>query len=115
MVPAAAGGMGLILSQWAHSLGARVIGTVGSDSKVGIARAYGCDDVIVYTREDFASRIMDLTDNAGVDVIYDGVGKAAFLKSLDCIRPMGMVISYGTASGMSKLSICNSCIASQSS
>jgi NADPH2:quinone reductase len=95
----AAGGMGLILSQWAHSLGARVIGTVGSDRKVGIARAHGCDGVMVYTREDFASRIMDPTDNAGVDVIYDGVGKAAFLKSLDCIRPMGMVISYGTASG----------------
>jgi NADPH2:quinone reductase len=86
--------MGLILM-----LSARVIGTVGPDSKVGIARAHGCDDVIVYAREDFASRIMDLTDNAGVDVIYDGVGKAAFLKSPDCIRPMGMVISYGTASG----------------
>lgn len=67
---------------------------------------------MVYTREDFASRIMDPTDNAGVDVIYDGVGKAAFL---NCIRPMGMVISYGTASGMSKLSICNCYIASQSS
>jgi NADPH2:quinone reductase len=99
LVHAAAGGMGLILGQWAHALGARVIGTVGSDAKVGIARDHGCDEVIVYTREDFATRTMELTDGIGVDVIYDGVGKAAFLKSLECIRPMGMVISYGTASG----------------
>jgi NADPH2:quinone reductase len=91
--------MGLILCQWAHALGARVIGTVGADEKVGIAKDHGCDDVIVYTREDFASRTLELTAGRGVDVVYDGVGKAAFLKSLDCIRPMGMVISYGTASG----------------
>jgi NADPH2:quinone reductase len=99
LVHAAAGGMGLILGQWAHALGARVIGTVGADNKVAIARAHGCDEVIVYTSEDFAARTMELTNNVGVDVIYDGVGKDAFLKSLDCIRPMGMVISYGTASG----------------
>jgi NADPH2:quinone reductase len=99
LVHAAAGGMGLILGQWAHALGARVIGTVGADSKVEIAKAHGCDDVIVYTSEDFATRTMELTNGAGVDVVYDGVGKAAFLKSLDCVRPMGMVISYGTASG----------------
>jgi NADPH2:quinone reductase len=99
LVHAAAGGMGLILGQWAHALGARVIGTVGAESKVSIAREHGCDDVIVYTHEDFAARTMELTKGVGVDVIYDGVGKAAFLKSLDCIRPMGMVISYGTASG----------------
>jgi NADPH2:quinone reductase len=99
LVHAAAGGMGLILGQWAHALGARVIGTVGADSKVGIARDHGCDEVIVYTREDFAARTMEMTGGRGVDVIYDGVGKDAFLKSLDCIRPMGMVISYGTASG----------------
>ena len=99
LVHAAAGGMGLLLGQWARALGARVIGTVGADSKVGIARAHGCGDVIVYSREDFAARTMELTDGVGADVIYDGVGKSAFLKSLDCIRPMGMVISYGTASG----------------
>jgi NADPH2:quinone reductase len=99
LVHAAAGGMGVLLGQWAKALGARVIGTVGADSKVDIARAHGCDDVIVYSREDFAARAMELTDGVGVDVIYDGVGKSAFLKSLDCIRPMGMVISYGTASG----------------
>lgn len=99
LVHAAAGGMGLILGQWANALGARVIGTVGVDGKVAIARDHGCSDVIVYGREDFASRTMELTDGAGVDVVYDGVGKSAFLKSLDCVRPMGMVISYGTASG----------------
>jgi NADPH2:quinone reductase len=99
LVHAAAGGMGLILCQWAHALGARVIGTVGADSKVSVARDHGCDEVIVYTRDDFAAKTMELTKGVGVDVIYDGVGKAAFLKSLDCIRPMGMVISYGTASG----------------
>lgn len=99
LVHAAAGGMGLILSQWASALGARVIGTVGSDAKMAIAREHGCAEVIVYTREDFAQRTLELTGDLGVDVIYDGVGKTAFLKSLDCIRPMGMVISYGTASG----------------
>ena len=99
LVHAAAGGMGLLLGQWARALGARVIGTVGADSKVGIAKAHGCSDVIVYSREDFAARTLELTDGVGADVIYDGVGKSAFLKSLDCIRPMGMVISYGTASG----------------
>src|ERR1700712_34517 len=91
--------MGLLLGQWAKALGARVIGTVGADSKIEIARAHGCSEVIVYSREDFAARTMELTKGVGVDVIYDGVGKAAFLKSLECIRPMGMVISYGTASG----------------
>ena len=99
LVHAVAGGMGLLLGQWAKALGARVIGTVGADSKVGIAKAHGCSDVIVYSREDFAARTLELTDGVGADVIYDGVGKSAFLKSLDCIRPMGMVISYGTASG----------------
>ncbi|MBC7576549.1 quinone oxidoreductase [Tardiphaga sp.] len=99
LVHAAAGGMGLILGQWAKALGARVIGTVGANSKIDIARAHGCDEVIVYTGEDFAARTMELTGGTGVDVIYDGVGKDAFLKSLDCVRPMGMVISYGTASG----------------
>ena len=99
LVHAAAGGMGLIIGQWASALGARVIGTVGSDSKVGVAKDHGYADVIVYTKDDFARRTMELTNGVGADVIYDGVGKSAFLKSLDCIRPMGMVVSYGTASG----------------
>jgi NADPH2:quinone reductase len=99
LVHAAAGGMGLILGQWASALGARVIGTVGADAKISVAKEHGCSEVIVYTREDFVSRVMELTDGEGVEVVYDGVGKAAFLKSLDCVRPMGMVISYGTASG----------------
>jgi NADPH:quinone reductase len=98
-VHAAAGGMGQILSQWASALGARVIGTVGSEAKIAVAKACGCTDVIVYTQQDFAEGVMQLTGGVGADVIYDGVGKSAFLKSLDCIRPMGMVISYGTASG----------------
>ena len=75
LVHAAAGGMGLLLGQWAKALGARVIGTVGADSKVEIAKAHGCSEVIVYSREDFAARTMELTDGVGVDVIYDGVGK----------------------------------------
>jgi NADPH2:quinone reductase len=91
--------MGLILGQWASALGARVIGTVGADAIISVAKEHGYSEVIVYTREDFVSRVMELTDGAGVDVVYDGVGKAAFLKSLDCVRPIGMVISYGTASG----------------
>jgi NADPH2:quinone reductase len=99
LVHAAAGGMGLLLGQWARALGARVIGTVGVDSKIEVAKAHGCSDVIVYGREDFAARTLELTGGVGADVIYDGVGKAAFLKSLDCVKPMGMVISYGTASG----------------
>lgn len=99
LVHAAAGGMGLILGRWGAALGARMIGTVGSDAKMGVAAASGYDAVINYSREDFAARTAELTAGAGVDLVLDGVGKAAFLRSLDCVRPMGMVISYGTASG----------------
>lgn len=99
LVHAAAGGMGLILGQWGAMLGARMIGTVGSEAKKGLALDHGYDAVIDYSSEDFAARTMELTDGRGADVIYDGVGKAAFLKSLDCIRPRGTVVSYGTASG----------------
>ncbi|SFH64828.1 quinone oxidoreductase family protein [Albimonas pacifica] len=99
LVHAAAGGMGLVLGQWGAALGARMIGTVGSPAKAEIARAHGYDAVVDYGTEDFAERVMELTDGRGADVIYDGIGKAAFLKSLDCIRPRGMVVSYGTASG----------------
>ncbi|ASM71331.1 MULTISPECIES: quinone oxidoreductase family protein [Roseobacteraceae] len=99
LVHAAAGGMGLILGQWGSLLGARMIGTVSSPQKAQVARAHGYDTVINYSSEDFAERTLAETNGVGADVIYDGVGKMAFLKSLDCIRPRGMVVSYGTASG----------------
>ncbi len=99
LVHAAAGGMGLILGRWGQALGARMIGTVGSDAKIPIAAASGYEFVINYATEDFVARVDQLTGRAGVDVVLDGVGKAAFLRSLDCVRPMGLVISYGTASG----------------
>ena len=99
LVHAAAGGMGLLLGQWGRKLGARMIGTVGSPEKAKIAADFGYDALIDYNAEDFAPRVMDLTDGVGADVIYDGVGKSTFRPSLDCIRPRGMVISYGTASG----------------
>jgi NADPH2:quinone reductase len=99
LVHAAAGGVGLIMTQWLKSLGATVIGTVGSDAKAGIARAHGCDHVIVYTREDFAVRVRELTGGAGVPVVYDSVGKATFEGSLDCLRPLGLMVSFGNASG----------------
>ncbi|MEX2520723.1 MAG: quinone oxidoreductase [Paracoccaceae bacterium] len=99
LVHAAAGGMGLMLGQWGAKLGARMIGTVGSPEKTKVALAHGYDAVINYSTEDFAARVMELTDGQGADVIYDGIGKAAFLKSLDCIKPRGVIVSYGTASG----------------
>lgn len=97
---AAAGGTGLIAAQWAKALGATVIGTAGSDDKVALAQAHGCDHVINYSREDFAARVRELTDGRGVDVVYDGVGKATFEKSLDCLRPRGLLVSFGNASGV---------------
>ncbi|MDF2997078.1 MAG: quinone oxidoreductase [Xanthobacteraceae bacterium] len=99
LVHAAAGGVGLILTQWAKHLGATVIGTVGSPNKVGIARASGCDHVIDYGKEDFAARVREITSGAGCDVVYDGVGKATFPASLDCLRRFGTFVSYGSASG----------------
>ncbi|MDP6804231.1 MAG: quinone oxidoreductase [Rhodospirillales bacterium] len=99
LVHAAAGGVGLILCQWGKHLGAEVIGTVGSDEKADIARAHGCDHVIVYARENFAARVREITDGAGVGVVYDSVGKATFEGSLDCLRPRGMMVSFGNASG----------------
>ena len=97
---AAAGGVGLIATQWAKALGAAVIGTAGSDDKVELARAHGCDHVINYRSEDFAARVKDITGGKGVDVVYDGVGKATFEKSLDCLRPRGLLVSFGNASGV---------------
>jgi NADPH2:quinone reductase len=99
MIHAAAGGVGLIVCQWARHLGATVIGTVGSPEKAEVARAHGCEHPIVYAREDFAARVKDLTNGRGVDVVYDSVGQATFMKSLDCLRPMGMMVSFGQSSG----------------
>jgi len=96
---AAAGGVGLIACQWAHSLGATVIGTVGSDEKAALAKAHGCDHPIVYTREDFVERVKELTNGQKVPVVYDSIGKDTFLKSLDCIRPHGLLVVFGQASG----------------
>ncbi|HUB94702.1 MAG TPA: quinone oxidoreductase [Stellaceae bacterium] len=96
---AAAGGVGLILCQWAKHLGATVIGTVGSDAKAAEAKAHGCDHPIVYTREDFVKRVAEITDGKKVPVVYDGVGKDTFMKSLDCLAPLGLMVSFGNASG----------------
>jgi NADPH2:quinone reductase len=99
LVHAAAGGVGLIVCQWAKHLGATVIGTVGSDEKAEIARAHGCDHPIVYTRDPFVDRVRALTGGAGVPVIYDSVGKDTFEGSLGCLAPLGLLVSFGTASG----------------
>ncbi len=99
LVHAAAGGVGQILCQWAKALGAVVIGTVGSDEKADLVKGLGCDHAIVYTKEDFTERVMDITGGEGVPVVYDSVGKDTFMGSLDCLRPMGHAINFGTASG----------------
>ncbi|MGD9509053.1 MAG: quinone oxidoreductase [Geminicoccaceae bacterium] len=96
---AAAGGVGLIVGQWAKHLGATVIGTVGSPEKAELARSHGYDHVIDYRREDFVARVREITRGEGVPVVYDGVGKDTFLRSLDCLRPLGMGVSFGSASG----------------
>ena len=97
---AAAGGVGQIATQWAKALGARVIATVGSAEKAALASENGCDAVINYNTEDFAVRVRELTEGRGVDVVYDGVGKATFEKSLDCLRQRGLMVSFGNASGV---------------
>jgi len=99
LVHAAAGGMGQILSAWASALGATVIGTVGSDAKIDIALAHGCQHVVNYRTEDFVARVQQITHNAGVHVVYDAVGRDVFVPSLDCLAIRGMAINYGTASG----------------
>ena len=99
LIHAAAGGVGLIVCQWAKALGATVIGTVGSEEKAGLARAHGCDHPIVYTRADFVAEVEHITGGAKVPVVYDSVGKDTFLKSLDCLQPRGMMVSFGNASG----------------
>jgi NADPH2:quinone reductase len=99
LVHAAAGGVGLILCQWAKALGATVIGTVSTDEKAELARAHGCDHPIIYTRQDFVAEVDRITDGARVAVVYDGVGKDTFMKSLDCLKRRGMMASFGNASG----------------
>ncbi len=99
LIHAAAGGVGLIVCQWAKALGATVIGTVGSDEKAALAKAHGCDHPIVYTRENFTQRVREITGGAGVPVVYDSIGKDTFFGSLDCLRPLGMMVTFGNASG----------------
>jgi len=96
---AAAGGVGQIFCQWAKSLGCKVIGTVGNEEKVEIAKKNGCDEIINYNKEDFAKKVMEITDGKGVPVVYDGVGKSTFEKSLECLKTRGMMVSFGNASG----------------
>lgn len=96
---AAAGGVGQVACQWAKALGATVIGTVGSDAKVDLAKSFGCDHVIVSTREDIAARVMDITGGKGVPVSYDGVGKDSFDASIGSLSPRGFLVSFGNASG----------------
>jgi len=99
LMHAAAGGVGLILCQWANHLGANVIGTVGSKDKAELARANGCHHTILYRDEDFVARVKEITGGKLCDVVYDGIGKDTFPASLDCIRPLGMFVSFGAASG----------------
>ncbi len=99
LIHAAAGGVGLIAGQWAKALGATVIGTAGSKEKIELALAHGYDHVIDYTKEDFAARVLELTDGKKCDVVYDSVGKDTFPKSLDCLKRRGMFVSFGNASG----------------
>jgi NADPH2:quinone reductase len=96
---AAAGGVGLIACQWAKALGVTMIGTVGSDEKAKLARAHGCAHVINYNKENFVERVKEITGGKGVPVVYDSIGKDTFTGSLDCLSPMGMMVSFGNASG----------------
>ena len=97
---AAAGGVGQIFCQWAKSIGCRVIGTVGSDSKIDIAKKNGCDFVINYNTESFDKKVLEITNNKGIGVVYDGVGKDTFEKSINCLKPRGMMVSFGNSSGL---------------
>ncbi len=99
LIHAAAGGVGLIVCQWAKALGVTVIGTVGSDEKAALAKAHGCDYPIVYSREKFAERVKEITQGEGVPVVYDSIGRDTFMDSLACLRPLGMMVLFGAASG----------------
>ncbi len=99
LVHAAAGGVGLILCQWAAALGATVIGTVSTDEKAELARAHGCAHAIVTSRQDFVAEVERITDGERLPVVYDSIGRDTFLRSLDCLRPRGLMVSFGNASG----------------
>ncbi len=99
LIHAAAGGVGLLVCQWAKHLGATVIGTVGDAAKAELAKAHGCDHPINYREEDFVARVRDLTGGEGVPVVYDSVGKDTFAKSLDCLQPLGLMVCFGQSSG----------------
>jgi NADPH2:quinone reductase len=99
LIHAAAGGVGLIVCQWAKHLGATVIGTVGDDDKAALVKRNGCDYPIVYRREDFVARVNDITGGKKLPVVYDSVGKDTFYKSLDCLAPLGLMVSFGQSSG----------------
>lgn len=96
---AAAGGVGLIACQWARAMGVTMIGTVGSDEKAALAQAHGCAHTINYNKEDFVARVKEITKGKGVSVVYDSVGRDTFFGSLDCLSPLGMMVSFGAASG----------------
>lgn len=99
LIHAAAGGVGTFVCQWARALGAKVIGTVGSREKAEMAKANGCHHPVLYTDDDWVEQVREITGNQGVDVVYDSVGQATFMKSLDCLKPMGMMVSFGQSSG----------------
>ena len=99
MFHAAAGGVGQIFCQWAKSLGCKVIGTVGSDEKIKLAKKFGCDEVINYNKENFKDKVLELTNNVGLPVVYDGVGKNTLEDSLGCLKMRGTMVSFGNASG----------------
>jgi NADPH2:quinone reductase len=99
LVHAAAGGVGLIMCQWANALGATVIGTVSSEDKAELARSHGCHHPILYTKQDFAAEVAKLTAGEKLPVVYDSVGRTTFAKSLGCLRPRGLMVSFGNASG----------------
>jgi NADPH2:quinone reductase len=99
LIHAAAGGVGLLACQWASHLGASVVGTVGSVEKAELARANGCEHPVLYEEEDFVARVMEITDGRGVPVVYDSVGRDTFQRSLDCLAPLGLMVSFGQSSG----------------
>lgn len=99
LIHAASGGVGSIVSQWAHDIGATVIGTVGSAEKAEKARTNGCDHPILYSQEDFVEKTREITDGKGVNVVYDSVGQATFMKSLACLKPFGTMVTFGQSSG----------------
>jgi NADPH2:quinone reductase len=99
LIHAAAGGIGLIFCQWAAHLGATVIGTVGTEEKAALAKAHGCHHPIIYTRDDFLAKVLEITEGKKLPVVYDSIGKDTFEKSLQCLRPLGLMVTFGAASG----------------